>query len=116
MIAEPDTLPRVKRLMDHPAFSLANPNRVRALIGAFAAGNQTQFNAANGSGYDFVAAIVLVLDGKNPQVAARLLGAFKSWRALEDGRRALAEAALRRVASSGHLSPDVKDIAERSLA
>ena len=116
MIAEPDTLPRVKRLMDHPAFSLANPNRVRALIGTFAAANQTQFNAANGSGYEFIATIVLVLDAKNPQVAARLLGAFKSWRALEDGRRAHAEAALRRVASSDHLSPDVKDIADRSLA
>ncbi len=116
MIAEADTLSRVKKLMDHSAFSLGNPNRVRALIGAFAAGNQTQFNAADGSGYDFVAAIVLVLDGKNPQVAARLLGAFKSWRALEDHRRGLAETALRRVASAGHLSPDVKDIAERSLA
>jgi aminopeptidase N len=115
-IPEPDTLPRVKRLMDHPAFSLANPNRIRALIGAFASGNQTQFNAADGSGYEFLASIVLVLDAKNPQVAARLLGAFKSWRSLEERRRAYAEAALRRVASVSHLSPDVKDIAERSLA
>ncbi len=116
MIPERDTLARVKRLMDHPAFSLANPNRVRALIGAFASGNQTQFNAVDGSGYEFIAAIVLVLDAKNPQVAARLLGAFKSWRALEERRRAHAEAALRRVAVAAHLSPDVKDIAERSLA
>jgi aminopeptidase N len=115
-IPEPDTLPRVKRLMDHPAFSLANPNRVRALIGAFASGNQTQFNAADGSGYEFIATIVLVLDAKNPQVAARLLGAFKSWRSLEKRRRTYAEASLRRVASVSHLSPDVKDIAERSLA
>jgi aminopeptidase N len=115
-IPEADTLARVKRLMDHPAFSLANPNRVRSLIGAFASGNQTQFNAADGSGYEFVATIVLALDVKNPQVAARLLGAFKSWRALEERRRAQAEAALRRVATSAHLSPDVKDIAERSLA
>lgn len=116
MIPEPDTLPRVKRLMDHPAFSLANPNRVRALIGAFAAANQTQFNAADGSGYEFIATVVLVLDAKNPQVAARLLGAFKSWRALEERRRSYAETALRRVASVAYLSPDVKDIAERSLA
>jgi aminopeptidase N len=115
-IPEPDTLARVKKLMDHPAFSLANPNRVRALIGAFASGNQTQFNAPDGSGYEFIAAIVLVLDAKNPQVAARLLGAFKSWRALEDRRRTHAEAALRRVTTASHLSPDVKDIAERSLA
>ncbi len=116
VIPEGDTLARVKRLMDHPAFSLANPNRVRALIGAFASGNQTQFNAPDGSGYEFVATIVLLLDAKNPQVAARLLGAFKSWRALEERRRTRAEAALRRVAGASHLSPDVKDIAERSLA
>jgi aminopeptidase N len=115
-IPEPDCLARVKKLMDHPAFSLANPNRVRALIGAFASGNQTQFNAADGSGYEFIATIVLVLDAKNPQVAARLLGAFKSWRALEEQRRAQAQAALQRVAASSHLSPDVTDIAERSLA
>ncbi|MFZ3178037.1 MAG: aminopeptidase N [Methylovirgula sp.] len=115
-IPERDTLARVKRLMDHRAFSLANPNRVRSLIGAFASGNQTQFNAADGGGYEFIATIVLVLDGKNPQVAARLLGAFKSWRALEERRRGHAEAALRRVATASHLSPDVKDIAERSLA
>ena len=116
MIPEPETLARVKDLMEHPAFSLANPNRVRALVGAFAAGNQTRFNAADGSGYDFIVHAVLALDSRNPQVAARLLSAFKSWRMLEDGRRRLAEAALRQVARASHLSPDVKDIAERSLA
>jgi aminopeptidase N len=115
-IPESGTLARVKTLMQHPGFSLGNPNRTRALIGAFAAGNQTQFNAPDGSGYEFVTSIVLQLDEKNPQVAARLLGAFKSWRALETGRRALAETALRRVASQGRLSADVKDIVERSLA
>ena len=116
MIPEADALNRVRRLMAHRAFSIANPNRVRALIGAFAAGNQTQFNALDGSGYDFITGIVVDLDRKNPQVAARLLSAFKSWRTLEAKRRGLAEAALRRVASVGTLSPDVKDIAERSLA
>ncbi len=116
MIAEPGTLDRVRRLMAHPAFALSNPNRVRALVGAFAAGNQTRFNAPDGSGYQLVTDIVLELDPKNPQVAARLLSAFKSWRMLEDGRRRLAEAALRRVAAVQALSPDVKDIAQRSLA
>jgi aminopeptidase N len=115
MIAEPGTLDRVKRLMTHPAFSLSNPNRVRALVGAFAAGNQTRFNAPDGSGYALVTDIVLELDSKNPQVAARLLSAFRSWRMLESGRRTLAEAALRKVASIQKLSPDVKDIAQRSL-
>ena len=66
---------------------MANPNRVRALIGAFAQVNHTQFNRGDGAGYDFVADFVLTLDPKNPQVAARLMGAFRSWRALEAGRR-----------------------------
>ena len=115
-IPEPATLERVRALTSHPAFSMANPNRVRALIGAFAQANQTQFNRPDGAGYDFVADIVLALDPKNPQVAARLMGAFRSWRALEAGRRAHAEAALRRVAAAPSLSRDVRDIVERSLA
>ena len=62
---------------------------MRALIGAFAMANQTQFNRADGAGYDFLADTVLALDPQNPQVAARLLSALKSWRALEPERRAL---------------------------
>jgi hypothetical protein len=81
-----------------------------------AAMNPTQFNAEDGSGYEFVAKIVLDLDAKNPQVAARLLSVFKSWRTMEPKRRALAKAALRHVAGAAGLSLDVKDIAERSLA
>jgi aminopeptidase N len=115
-IPEAGTLNRVKALMQHKAFSFNNPNRMRSLAGSFAAFNQTRFNAKDGSGYDFIAAIVLDLDAKNPQVAARLLSAFKSWRTLEAGRRGLAERALRHVASAASLSPDVKDIAARSLA
>ena len=115
-IPEAGTLARVRDLMSHPAFSISNPNRLRALVGSFAAANQTRFNAADGSGYTFLAEIVVALDPKNPQVAARLLGAFRSWRTLEPGRKAQAEAALRRVAAAGPLSSDVRDIVERSLA
>ena len=70
-------------LTAHPAFSMSNPNRVRALFGSFAMSNQTQFNRADGAGYDLLADTVLALDKKNPQVAARLLTALKSWRVLE---------------------------------
>jgi aminopeptidase N len=115
-IPEPATLDRVKALTKHPAFSFANPNRVRALIHAFALANQKEFNRADGAGYDFIVDTVLALDPKNPQVAARLLSALKSWRVLEPGRRARAEAALRRVAAAPSLSPDVSDIAQRALA
>ncbi len=115
-IPEPEALERVRKLMTHPAFSMTNPNRLRALIGVFAAGNPSQFNRTDGEGYKFVADTVLGLDSKNPQVAARLLSSFKSWRALEPVRRALAERELKRVAETSGLSPDVADIAGRSLA
>jgi aminopeptidase N len=115
-IPEPATLDRVRALTNHPAFSVANPNRVRALIGSFAQVNHTQFNRRDGLGYDFVADFVLMLDPKNPQVAARLMGAFRSWRALEASRRAHAEAALRRVVATPALSRDVHDIVARTLA
>src|SRR2546430_5294627 len=71
-IPEPATLDRVRALTAHPAFSFANPNRIRALIGAFAQANHTQFNRPDGAGYDFIARTVIDLDGKNPQIAARL--------------------------------------------
>jgi aminopeptidase N len=116
VIPEPATLDRVRTLTSHPAFSMANPNRVRSLIGAFAQANATQFNRPDGASYDFVADIILALDPNNPQVAARLMGAFRSWRALEAGRRARAQATLRRVASAPALSRDVGDIVARTLA
>jgi aminopeptidase N len=116
VIPEAGTLDRVRGLAQQSVFSLSNPNRVRALIGAFAHGNHTQFNRIDGQGYGFVAETVLTLQAKNPQIAARLMTAFRSWRALEPRRRAGAEAALRYVAATNDLSRDVKDIVDRSLA
>ena len=115
-IPEPTTLDRLRALTRHPAFSAANPNRIRALIGVFAQANHTQFNRHDGAGYDFVANFALELDAKNPQVAARLMSAFRSWRALEAQRREHAETTLRRVAAMPALSPDVNDIVARTLA
>jgi aminopeptidase N len=112
---EPDTLERVGRLMSHPAFSLTNPNRVRAVVGSFVLNNPTQFHRPDGAGYDFLAGIAIELDGTNPQVASRLLTAFNTWRTMSADRRARAEAALRRVAAKSPLSPDVADIVHRSL-
>ena len=113
---DPKTLDRVKALTAHPAFSMSNPNRVRSLIGSFAQGNQTQFNRPDGAGYDFLAERILALDPSNPQVASRLTTAFRSWRALEPGRRARARAALERIAGAPKLSRDVGDIVQRALA
>ena len=115
-VPESGTLARVKELTNHRAFSLGNPNRIRSLIGAFAQGNQTQFNRADGAGYSFVADMVLALDGKNPQVAARLMTAFRTWRTLEITRRTQAERALTRIAETPNLSRDVADIVTRARA
>ena len=111
-----ETLDRVRELLAHAAFSMTNPNRIRALVGTFAGANQTQFNRADGQGYDFLADFVIDLDKRNPQTAARLLVSFRSWKALESHRRALAEAALRRVAEVLDLSTDTRDIVTRTLA
>jgi aminopeptidase N len=115
-VPAPETLDRVKALLRHPSFSISNPNRIRALVGAFASGNQTQFNRADGEGFRFLADFVKDLDKRNPQTASRLLVSFRSWRALEAGRRALAEQALRSIAEVTDLSTDVRDIVGRMLA
>jgi aminopeptidase N len=78
--------------------------------------NPVAFARTDGRGFDFVAGVVADLDGQNPQVAARLLSSFRSWRSYEAGRRDHAEAALRRIGAKGSLSRDVADILERTLA
>ena len=106
----------VRKLTAHPKFTLTNPNRARALIATFANGNLRGFHAADGSGYTLVAEIIGKLDERNPQIAARLATAFRTWRSLEAGRRAKAEAALRTLAESGPRSRDLSDILERTLS
>jgi aminopeptidase N len=106
---------RIRALMKHPAFSLKNPNRVRSVIGAFASGNQTGFNAADGEGHRLVAETIRKLDAINPQVAARMLTAFRSFRSLEPQRRKNAEEALHVLQQGGKLSRDTSDILDRML-
>ena len=114
-VAKASTLPAVRRLMEDPLFSMATPNKVRALIGAFALANPSQFNKADGSGYRFLAQQVLAIDKKNPQLAARLLGAFRSWRSLEPVRREKARAAIEKVAGKPGISRDVYEIASKMV-
>jgi aminopeptidase N len=108
-------LAMVEKLMQHPLFSLQNPNKVRALIGTFAASNPVNFNRPDGKGYDFVAKRVLELDRFNPQIAARLLSAFRSWKMLEPKRRRLAKKTLGSIAKTKPLSPDVVEIVGKML-
>jgi aminopeptidase N len=116
MIPGPKTLERVVSLTKHNAFSFANPNRMRSLIGTFATSNPTGFHRSDGSGYRFISDFVLELDTKNPQTAARILTAMRSWRSLEPVRRDLARLALASIGASKSLSADVRDIVDRILA
>ena len=111
----PQAAQKVRRLMKHPGFTIGNPNRVRSVIGSFAMANATGFNAPSGEGYRLVAETVGELDRLNPQTAARILTAFRSWRSLEPDRRELAKEALERLAARKNLSPDTSDILHRTL-
>lgn len=113
--ARPDTLARVVELMAHPVFSILQPNKVRALISAFCAGNPYRFHAADGSGYRFLADRVLQLDPINPQIAARLATQLGRWRRYDAGRQVLMQAELSRILAADDLSPDVFEIASKSL-
>jgi aminopeptidase N len=114
--ARPDTLQRVEGLLAHPAFSMRNPNKVRALIGAFTTGNPLRYHAADGSGYDFHARRTIELDVLNRQVAARLLAPLGRWRRFDPGRQAKMRGALERILAAPNLSRDVYEIASKSLA
>jgi aminopeptidase N len=110
----PSALADARRLMEHPAFSLRNPNKVYALIGAFL-GNQVRFHAPDGSGYDFLADQVIALDSINPQVASRMARGLDRWRKFDAGRQAHARAALERIRAKC-ASKGVLEIASRALA
>jgi aminopeptidase N len=114
--SRPDTLQRVADLLAHAAFSLRNPNKVRALIGSFTTGNPLRYHAADGGGYDFHAARTIELDAINRQVAARLLAPLGRWRRFDPGRQAKMKAALERILAAPTLSRDVYEIASKSLA
>ncbi|WP_194787701.1 aminopeptidase N [Pseudomonas sp. UFMG81] len=112
----PGGLARVKALMQHPAFTLKNPNKVRALVGAFAGQNLVNFHAADGSGYRFLADLVIELNALNPQIASRQLAPLTRWRKYDDARQALMKGELERILASGALSSDVYEVVSKSLA
>ncbi len=110
-----DALDRVTALLGHPAFEIRNPNKVYALIGGFANGNPVRFHDAGGAGYRFLADQVLRLDPMNPQVASRLMGPFSRLRRYDAARQALMKAQLERIVATPGLSPDVYEVASKSL-
>jgi aminopeptidase N len=111
----PGTVGRVAELVRHPAFSIRNPNKVRSVIGVFALMNPTAFHASDGSGYRLHADKVIELDALNPQVAARMAGAYNAWTRYDDRRRELMKSQLSRIAATTGLSGDVSEIIHNAL-
>jgi aminopeptidase N len=111
---QPDALERVRFLMKHPAFSLTNPNKVRALIGAFAQ-NRINLHRLDGEGYRLLADVVIELNQLNPEIAARIIIPLTRWQRFDDKRQALMKAELERIRAEP-LSPNVYEVVEMALA
>jgi len=109
-----DVMDAVLALAKHPDFTLANPNRVRALAGAFAV-NQRGFHGADGRGYAFLAETIVALDALNPQTAAKLVPPLGRWRRFDEARATLMRSALQRIVAAPGLSKDVFEQASKSL-
>ncbi|WP_163576977.1 aminopeptidase N [Halomonas faecis] len=110
-----DALERVRFLMKHPAFSLKNPNRVRALVGAFAGQNRVNFHRPDGQGYQLLADVVIELNRLNPEIAARLITPLTRWQRFDETRQALMKRELERIRAE-ELSPNVYEVVEKALA
>jgi len=112
----PATPGRVRELTRHPAFERKNPNRVRALVGAFAQGNQLRFHDASGAGYMLLTDEVIALDRFNPTTAARLVQPLGAWRRYDPARQALMRQQLERVLATPDLSKNTYEMVSKSLA
>ncbi|XP_010541673.1 PREDICTED: puromycin-sensitive aminopeptidase-like [Tarenaya hassleriana] len=111
----PGNVESVKKLLNHPAFDLRNPNKVFSLIEGFHR-SPVNFHARDGSGYKFLGDMVVRLDKINPQVASRIVSAFLRWKRYDETRQALSKAQLEMILSSNGLSENVFEIASKSLA
>ncbi len=110
------TLDDVKKLMNHAAFDITNPNKARALIGAFTSQNSVNFHQPDGSGYRFLADQIIVLNEINPQIASRLLGPLTKWRKYLPSSQQLMKVELNRILAISDLSKDVYEVVTKSLA
>ena len=113
--ARPETYRNVVSLSQHSAFSIATPNRVYSLIGAFCSSNPYCFHAKDGSGYDLLAEYVLKIDADNPQAAAQLAGAFSEIRRYDDRRQRAMRHRLETIVSTKTLSVNVFEVVDRIL-
>ena len=111
----PDGLERVEHLLHHPAFSIKNPNKVRAVVGAFSTQNTPNFHAVDGSGYAFLADKVIKLDALNPLMAARMLSPLTRLPRFDLHQQEMMQRQLKRIKNSGELSADLFEVLEKSL-
>lgn len=113
--SQSEGLARVKALLEHSAFTMTNPNKVRSLIGAFCSANLINFHTADGSGYQFLADQIIALNQANPQVAARLVTPLTRWKGFTKPYGALMRKQLQRIADHPNLVKDVLEVASKSL-
>jgi len=111
----PGTAARVRELMRHPAFDLKNPNKVYALVRSFCGANPRHFHAADGSGYQLAADVIIELQAINPQVASRLARSFDRWRQFDTVRQGHARTALERIRACEGLAKDVAEVVGNAL-
>ncbi|QIQ22259.1 aminopeptidase N [Zophobihabitans entericus] len=111
-----DVLKQVKKLLTHRSFSLSNPNRIRSLIGAFVSNNPVAFHAIDGKGYDFLVEMLMELNQKNPQVAARLIDPLIRLKRYDATRQKLMRSALERLLKLDKLSNDLYEKITKALA
>ncbi|MEJ2443576.1 MAG: aminopeptidase N [Exilibacterium sp.] len=111
----PGTLDKVRALMQHEAFDIKNPNKVRALISAFCSQNAIHFHQESGAGYRFLADQVIVLNQLNPQIAARLITPLTKWKKYDPARQMLMKGELERIMVEPSLSKDVYEVVSKSL-
>ena len=104
------------RLLNHPDFTLNNPNRARSLLGPFVANNLSALHHPSGKGVELFADQIIAFDDINPQVAARLLTMIGDWKVLERNAQDNCKAALNRIAAKENISRDLEEIVSRTLA
>ncbi|WP_417681667.1 aminopeptidase N [Pseudidiomarina aquimaris] len=110
-----ETVERVKELLDHPKFTLRNPNRVYALVATFCR-NSVSFHRADGQGYQFVLGIIKQLNTLNPQVASRLITPFLQWRRFDSKRQQMLKDCLIELQGIDNLASDLAEKVESALA
>ena len=111
----PDSLTDMMALLEHEAFDIRVPNRVRSLIGAFSQGNPVCFHHVSGKAYQLLADVVIRLNEINPQIAARLLLPLIQWKRYDGQRQKLMKQQLQRIAAIEGLARDVYEIVSRGL-